>query len=208
MTVPRKFPHESEFQQTLTENLSSDQASVIIQHARMQHQALFKNRKKYSKKALQKHLEGFILPGIALHQSLLANGYPREEALVIMEMCFRELSKPMRKRMVLLGRLPFFYPLLRIMAKPIMKANFPAEGWKIEWKEFNQESIAFDMKSCFYLDVLTEYDLPELTSLYCWMDDLIYDEVSPYIKWDRTKTLGRGDDCCNFRFVRSGPDRE
>jgi hypothetical protein len=60
------------------------------------------------------------------------------------------------------------------------------------------------MKSCFYLDVLENYGLPELTVLYCWLDDLIYEGVSPYVRWARKQTLGRGDACCDFRFERVG----
>ena len=206
MAARKKTPHEAETRRALIEHLGPDQTSALIQHARMQYQPLYKNRKDYSNKALQKHLEDSILPGIAIYQSLLAFGSSKEEALGIMEAVFREWSKPMRRRVEILGRLPFYYGMLRLLIKPILRSNFPEKGWKIEWKEHNQDRTAFDMKSCFYLDVLTEYEVPELTPMYCLMDDLVYDRASPYIKWDRTKTLGRGDDCCDFQFIRIKPE--
>jgi hypothetical protein len=207
MAVRKKIPREAKFLQALISNIGADQTSALIHHGRMQYQALYKNRKEYPNRALQEHLDKSILPGIAIYQSLLAYGYPKEEALGIMEAVFREWSKTMRRRMKRLGRLPFYYGILRLLIKPMMRLNFPEEGWKIEWKEHNQDLIAFNITSCFYQEILREYDVLELTPLYCWMDDLVYEEASPYLKWDRTKTLGREDDCCDFRFIRNTLNR-
>lgn len=65
------------------------------------------------------------------------------------------------------------------------------------------ERNGIGMHSCFYLNVLTAYGAPELTPVYCQMDDLLYGALSPSVRWRRTKTLGRGDDCCDFCWSRS-----
>ena len=52
----------------------------------------------------------------------------------------------------------------------------------------------------FYRDVLDAHGVPELAAQYCRMDDLVYEHMSPDVKWDRKHTLGRGNDCCAFRF--------
>ena len=57
------------------------------------------------------------------------------------------------------------------------------------------------MKSCFYYDVLSSYNAPELTASFCQVDDFIYSEMSPHIKWQRSKTIGRGDTYCDFCFL-------
>ena len=62
--------------------------------------------------------------------------------------------------------------------------------------------FAFNVFRCFYLDVLTAYGAPELTPLYCKLDDLTYEMLPPSITWERTGALGRGDDCCDFRWCR------
>ena len=208
MVEQRKIPQEGLFLRALTSFIKPSQASAVIQHARMQYQALYTNKVNYHNTALQNHLESSILPGIALYQSLLAYDFRQEEALIFMKAAFREWSRPNRRRTKLLGRLPFYFRLMKTLIKPMMKSNFPEIGWKIDWVEHNQDVIAFDIKGCFYQEVLTEYDVPELTALYCRMDDLIHERASPYVKWDRTKTLGRGDEYCDFRFIRVKPERK
>jgi hypothetical protein len=159
-------------------------------------------REHYSDRALRKHLEENILPGVALYQTLLADEETREGAEQLVEAAFRAWAASGRRSMERLGRLPFFYWLLRALIRPVMRLNFPAPGWETEWLEVSGQALAFNMKSCFYLDVLEAYGVPELTKYYCAMDDLIYDGISPHVRWARAKTLGRGDECCDFRFER------
>jgi len=52
-----------------------------------------------------------------------------------------------------------------------------------------------------YLDSLTKFDVPELIPIFCGLDDLIYDGVSPHLIWQRSGTLGRGDRHCDFQFI-------
>ncbi len=101
------------------------------------------------------------------------------------------------------GRLPGRFALLRIANRLALKKGFPPEGWRIEWLEDSDRCIAYDIHECFYLKVLTAYGAAELTPHFCQGDDLLYGGV-PGIAWERTKTLGRGDDLCNFRFRRTG----
>ena len=83
-----------------------------------------------------------------------------------------------------------------------MRRSFPEESWETEWVETSAEALAFNMRSCFYLDVLQAYGVQELAIQYYWMDDLIYKDLSPYVGWVRQGTLGRGGNGCDFRFER------
>jgi hypothetical protein len=94
------------------------------------------------------------------------------------------------------------FAILRIVNRWAMKQRYPPEGWRFEWVEDSDQCIAYDARECFYLNVLTAYGAPELLAHFCAVDDLLFGDL-PGIAWGRTKTLGRGDDRCNFRFCRT-----
>ena len=55
-----------------------------------------------------------------------------------------------------------------------------------------------DMTKCPYHDASVHYGCPELCRCFCDSDDITYDGLHPKLYWHRTKTLGRGGDCCDF----------
>ena len=55
-----------------------------------------------------------------------------------------------------------------------------------------------DMTKCPYHDASVHYGCPELCHCFCDSDDITYDGLHPKLYWHRTKTLGRGGDCCDF----------
>jgi len=197
-----EMPKSESFEIALTKQMGKVVAGEIIQIAGERYGELYTTRERYSNKALRKHLEDQILPGVALYQALKDDGGTSERAMELLEVVFRDWALSMRSKMERMGRLPLFYGLLRALIKPVTKSNFPDGGWETEWVEISASELSFNMHQCFYKDVLDGYEVPEITRLYCWMDDLIYEDVSPYMKWSRTKTLGRGDDCCDFKFER------
>ena len=71
----------------------------------------------------------------------------------------------------------------------------------MDWVQNDKNAIRFDMKSCFYFDTLSQYGAPELTASFCRVDDLTYGNMSPHIKWQRSKTIARGEACCDFCFT-------
>jgi hypothetical protein len=197
-----ELPKAELLESALARELGGVKASEIVRRAADRYGDLYAERKQYENRALRQHLEGNILPGIALYQTLLDDPDTQQRSMDLAEAAFTAWAAPNRRFMERLGRLPFFYGLMRALIKPMMRRNFPAEGWETEWVEASGEALAFNMTRCFYLDVLVEYGAPELTALYCKMDDLVYEDVSPHVKWDRKHTLGRGDECCDFRYER------
>lgn len=55
-----------------------------------------------------------------------------------------------------------------------------------------------DMTKCPYHDTCVAYGCPELCRCFCDSDDISYAGLHPKLIWHRTKTLGRGDDRCDF----------
>jgi hypothetical protein len=151
---------------------------------------------------LQRHLVEGILPGLAFYQIIRERGEAQEDALMIIDRAFERLFSDNTNKMKRIGSLPFIYPLLRLSIKPIMRP-YPPEGWKLEWVQNDKNAIRFNMKSCFYYVTLSKYDAAELTASFCRVDDLIYENMSPDLVWQRTMTIGRGDTYCDFCFARA-----
>jgi hypothetical protein len=61
---------------------------------------------------------------------------------------------------------------------------------------------AFNIYDCFYQKLFSAYGAPELTAYFCKGDDLLFTALPPQIRWARTRTLGRGDALCDFRWER------
>ena len=55
-----------------------------------------------------------------------------------------------------------------------------------------------DMMKCPYHDTCVAYGYPELCRCYCDSDDISYAGLHPKLIWERSMTLGRGDDRCDF----------
>jgi len=108
--------------------------------------------------------------------------------------------------MPLLGRLPDPFAVFRRIVPLVVRFGFPPEGWGIEAVEDSEDCIAFNVRRCIYLDTLTSYGAPELTALYCGGDDTLFAALPPSVTWERTMTLGRGHDHCNFRWCRAVPE--
>jgi hypothetical protein len=151
---------------------------------------------------LKHHLVQGILPGLAYYQILREDGKSQESALEKTDQVFKEMYSGYAKSMQRLGRLPFFYSILRAYIKTAMK-EYPADGWEMEWQQVDGDAIRFKMKSCFYYSTLSAYGAPELTASFCRVDDLIYGSMSSQVLWQRTQTIARGAEYCDFCFANA-----
>jgi L-2-amino-thiazoline-4-carboxylic acid hydrolase len=115
-------------------------------------------------------------------------------------------SRTLNKLVKMRTYLPLPFTIFRQILRTSLLA-YPQQGWNIECIEDSESSFAFNIHRCFYLDVLRAYGAPELTAMFCQLDDLAYAALPPSIRWERTKTLGRGDGLCDFRFSRGEPTR-
>ncbi|MEA3441735.1 MAG: L-2-amino-thiazoline-4-carboxylic acid hydrolase [Chloroflexota bacterium] len=202
LNAASRMPYAASWERVLAREHGHVEANCIINRVESRYWQLFCQRPRLVDLALRDHLHNQILPGLALYQVLREEGQAVEVALSTVERLVDEARRGKRLPIVVLGRLPIFYQVLRRMTPNFLTRNFPARGWEIEWVEDSESSLAFNMRSCFYLEIFQSYGAPELTLVYCKMDDLLFDDVSPYVRWERTGTLARGDDVCDFRWTR------
>ena len=89
------------------------------------------------------------------------------------------------------------------------------EKWcqSITPKEENAGAFVFDIKhvsdieteyhvlSCPYVRLCEAYGCPEIVTVFCDSDDISFGNIHPRLVWGRTKTIGRGDDVCDFKYT-------
>ena len=200
---PRRMPYLNAGQQVLAEARGPVQAALLAARVQARYDDLYAYRLRFDQPALRQHYEEGILPSLALYQTLRETGEDQEAALAEMDRIIAaQLEQSGRRRLVqILGRMPDPFAVLRVLNRWALRHRYPAEGWRFEWVEDSDQCIAYDARECFYWNVLTACGAPELTAHLCAIDDLLYGDLRG-ISWERTKTLSRGDDRCDFRFCR------
>ncbi|MEN6350201.1 MAG: L-2-amino-thiazoline-4-carboxylic acid hydrolase [Syntrophomonas sp.] len=70
--------------------------------------------------------------------------------------------------------------------------------WKIAYREINENTFEIDITECAMLKLAKDFDVLGMYPAICRMDYLF----SHYMGngFERTKTLGDGDECCNCRY--------
>jgi 2-dehydropantoate 2-reductase len=208
LTMPRRMPLAAVWQQALTKRHGAVQAAQLIARVEARYNELYAGRSQPANPTLRWHLEDRILPGLALYHVLCAEYSNRDTALAEVDELFSTLLSWRQKQIALLRRLPKPFTVFRWLVRRIMQTTYPPEGWDIEWVADDPQRIAFDIRRCFYLDTLTAYGAPELTPHYCAADDWMFAALAPSISWERTKTLGWGDDRCDFCWLHMPSDEK
>ncbi len=202
----RRMPFLVPIQQALAEKRGPVEAATLAQRLQARFDELYAGRPRFAHPVLQAHLEQVVLPGLALYQTLLNEGLSQEEALAEVERAFEVVFGRFIRKLGLMKDLPGSFTVFRLLARWVNWLGFPPAGWDRDTVEDGERAIAFDYHRCFYLDVLTAYGAPELTPAFCKTDDWLAAELPPAIRWERTKTLGRGDNVCDFRWSLVAPE--
>lgn len=197
------MPNLEIWQRELERRNGAVQAGFMAAEIQARYDALWAQRPHFDQAVLNDHLRKGILPGLALYRVLRTRYETEAEALAEAERLFALAYRGSAAIFPLFKRVPGNFDLFRVLCREVMARQYLSAGWQTVYVEDSPECLAFDIRErCLYRDVLTVLGAPELTSLFCKMDDLIYSQLAPEINFIRTKTMGRGDDCCNFRFCR------
>ena len=206
LSTPQRMPYRTRFRRALAEKRGEAAAARLVAHAQTRYDELYARRSRPANRALRFHLERGILTGLALYQTLLEERDDRQAVLAEMEHMMASVSAGLARLMALLGHLPDSFAVFRRVEPWVVRFGFPADGWDMEPVEESEDCVAYNVRRCFYLDTLSSYGAPELTAVYCGGDDVVFAALPPSITWERTMTLGRGHDRCNFRWCRATPD--
>lgn len=96
--------------------------------------------------------------------------------------------------------IPQNFIVFQKLVRFVMDKLFPPPGWQYEVIIANEHTYAFNIQHCFYLDILNYYNAPELTPVFCKLDDILMAAMPASIRWGRTQTIAMGAEYCNFRW--------
>lgn len=144
------------------------------------------------------HLRGQILPAIAVFKTL-CSVMSEDDAFDILRGYIFDHARNARRVYDKLKKIPRAYRLMPFAFSKVMKMSFNEEaGFARKDIMLSGGVWRVDMTKCPYNDVLKSYDCGRLCTLFCEKDDICNSNLHPKLVWRRTKTLGNGDDCCDF----------
>ena len=152
--------------------------------------------------ALRLHLALSVLPGAAVYHALREQGRSEDEAAGLVTDALMAMARPRGRVIGALSRSTRGGALFMRAAGGGLRA-FPAPGWQATWVERGPGRVAFDMSRCFDLDMLRRLDAEPIAPAYCAVDDVLYSQLDPRLRFRRSVTLATGGDCCDFCFERT-----
>ena len=152
----------------------------------------------------RRHLESQMLPGIAAYETLQAV-MPNEAALSTVHGYVEKRARKEKQVLLKLMRIPGLYRAVPgIFSRETPKLFGETAGFAAREIQTSGGVWRIDMLRCPYHDACVQCGCPELCHCFCDSDDITYDGMHPRLVWHRTKTLGRGDDCCDFCLKITG----
>lgn len=150
--------------------------------------------------AVARHTYVSIFPAIAVYKAIAAK-YP-DKAMSILENGAAAISKGAGETYAKLLKFPFIKMVfLKIFSKGVKKGFGPEAGFAHEFITSSNKVLAFNVTKCPYKQYCEKYECQEIVHVFCKNDEYAYGNL-PYIRFIRTKTLGTGGNCCDFRFER------
>lgn len=183
---------------TISPTLSSDIQKDVYKRIG----ELINEEKRYCDKGNYKHMAQ-ISSSIAIYEVLQRHGASEDDA-------YKAVSEEMWKfldpsSMQKLAKKSFFLPLMKKIV-PFGFKHGSGFGWRYTWhRDDPKNEFHFECNECIYAKILGRRGLIKLGSMCCHADIVNYGNL-PYTDFIRTKTLCRGGDVCDFRFVRHDTD--
>lgn len=174
----------------------------IQQEILKQYQKLL-NEDRINDKTIVYQNRNYIYPSIAVYHSFQKYGYQKKEVSQWIETEILATGKGIAQFLTKIGRFKFFFPLFKKMCFLSTKTSYKQPYFDMRWTEQDKDKIAWDCCKCHYFDELSRHQCPELTKIFCRLDDVMYGNI-PTAEWARTQTIGDGGKVCDFCFHKIG----
>lgn len=181
----------------LLEELGKDRSSAPFEDQEKILASMIAGTKGKSKGQI-KTLHRSILPCLAMYKALLNSGLARDAAYTRMQTYMLDHSAARSHSMMAkMELIPGFYTLYSSIFLRVVRTSDLWESRQAREGDYFDVTI----RKCLWHTACAEYGCPELCRLFCDSDDVTYGGLKK-LGFTRTKTLGHGDDCCDFHFFR------
>lgn len=198
----RGFSHSRQWYKLLAGSHGNQSAGSLISRAHIHYHQLMSVASPIINQnaSSRKELRNLIYPGLAIYRALLEIDKDKSRVLSTIEGLFREdFFQGMGQGIRLLNNLRDPFPVIRPVLRMMTRLQSPP-GYQVIVTD-NPDCFVINAVRCFKLEVLTELDARELTTIYCKTDDWLSEKLSK-VHWLRTKTLAAGDEICDFCWSR------
>ena len=147
-------------------------------------------------KGVQMHTDK-IFPAAAIYLTAKEE-LGEEKAFAVIENAAITGCAGYAKKLAGLMKMPGMRSLFVKVWDPMTRKMFGAgNGFRNVFYPKKKGEYRMDIVSCPYCRYFTELGCPELTKIFCENDERIYGNL-PGLKFERTGTLGKGADHCDF----------
>ncbi len=149
-------------------------------------------------KGVATHTDGFIFPAAAIY--LAMKEADPDMAYDVMKKIMAEKSTKTGQKIAKCCKIPGFRKSFLKMWDSLSHKMFgETAGFKNVFYPKEKGCFRMDIIECPYNKYLTEQGCPELNILFCENDVHMYGNL-PGLKFTRTKTIGAGDEMCDFKM--------
>lgn len=148
-------------------------------------------------KGVHTHTDNFIFPSAAVYLTV-KEAVGKEKAYAIIENAAVSNTLPLGKKLARLMKIPGMSSLFVKVWDSLTRKMFGADnGFKNVFYPKKKDEFRMDIIACPYCRYFGELGCPELTKIYCDNDERTYGNL-PGLKFERTGTLGKGAERCDF----------
>lgn len=198
MTKAEKvLKNKKRFKDKMDEVLSKEESDRAWQDA---HRRLTEMYSEYSNlpKGVRSHTDTSIFPAAAIYLSL--KEVAPDKAFGIMKDVMKAITEKIGGMLAGMTRIPgfkrFFLKMWDVMSHKMFGST---AGFKNVFYPKEKDAFKMDIVECPYHKYLTELGCPEINILFCDNDVYTYSNL-PGLKFIRTKTIGAGNELCDFRM--------
>ena len=186
----------SQMQQKMLEKFGPEQGGRI---ARAMEKELEVLQRMYQDqpKSMVRHTTNNIFPVVSACRALESEGIA--DASEQAGNAFLELMEAPAQAIRRAMKVPGLYRLMPWLWKTMMPKLFSEDaGFRFRFYPHRKGRVKFDMLECPYYRVCRELGCSDLAPVFCTTDDICYGHMHKKLIWNRTRTLARGGDVCDF----------